>query len=235
MTNPPYGVIFDMDGVLVDSYGPHYESWRITAERRGYSLSEAVFRTVFGRTNRAIIPVITGRDLPPEEMDAWGEEKEAVYREILQRHFPVMPGAAALIESLLGDGARLALGSSGPPENVAVLINHLPAVQRFQAVITGRDVRRGKPDPEVFLKAADGLGLPPRNCAVVEDSPAGLEAAHRAGMAAIALAGTASREILGSLADVVVQTLTDLTPAGIREILVRRQLREASSCSPFRS
>lgn len=228
----PYGVIFDMDGVLVDSYGPHYESWRITAERRGFPLPEEVFRKVFGRTNRAIIPVVTGRDLPPEEMDAWGEEKEAVYREILRRRFPAMPGAGTLIENLLRDGARLALGSSGPPENVAVLLEHLPEARRLQAVVTGRDVRHGKPDPEVFLKAAGKLELPPAACAVVEDSPAGLEAARRAGMTALALTGTAPRTVLAARADGVVESLSELGPARIRKLIAARNPSEIPSCRP---
>lgn len=227
-----YGVIFDMDGVLVDSYGPHYESWRITAERRGYSLPETVFRQVFGRTHRAIIPVVTGRDLPPEEMDAWGEEKESVYREILGRRFPAMPWAGALIDNLLRDGARLALGSSGPPENVAILLEHLPEARRLHAVVTGRDVRHGKPDPEVFLKAAGKLGLPPAACAVVEDSPAGLEAARRAGMTALALTGTASRTTLNTLADGVVESLAELSPARIREFIAVRNPPEIPLCPP---
>ncbi len=221
-----YGVIFDMDGVLVDSCGPHYESWRITSERRGYALPEEVFRTVFGRTNRAIIPVVTGRSLPPAEMDAWGEEKEVVYREILARRFPAMPGADALIEALLADGARLAIGSSGPPENVAIVMENIPAVRRFHAVVTGRDVKNGKPDPEVFLKSAERLGLPPGACAVVEDSPAGLDAARRAGAAAVALVGTAPREALEPRADLVVDALRELTPARIRGLVASRSPME---------
>ncbi len=217
-----YGVIFDMDGVLVDSYGPHYESWRITAGRRGYALTEEVFRSTFGRTNAAIIPVVTGRPFPPEQTAAWGEEKEAVYREILARDFPSMPGAEELLEALRADGARLAIGSSGPPENVAAVLDRLPGARHFGAVVTGRDVRNGKPDPEVFLLAAGKLGLSPVACAVVEDSLAGLEAAHRAGSAAIALTGTATREELVPRADRVVDSLRELTPGGIRGLIARR-------------
>lgn len=217
----PYGVIFDMDGVLVDSFGPHYASWRITAERRGFSLPEPLFRGVFGRTNAAIAPVITGAPVSDDEVLRWGEEKEAVYREILARGFPAMPGAGELIEALRADGARLAIGSSGPPENVAVVAANLPAARHFDATVTGRDVPRGKPDPGVFLLAADRLGLPAASCAVVEDSLAGLEAARRAGCVAIALVGTSSREALAPNADLVVDSLRELTPAGIRERIGR--------------
>jgi beta-phosphoglucomutase len=216
-----YGVIFDMDGVLVDSYAAHYESWRITAERRGYALPESLFRAVFGRTNAAIAPIVAGRAVPADESAAWGEEKEAAYREILARGFPAMPGVEALLDALRADGARLAIGSSGPPENVAVVLRHLGGARPFDAVVTGRDVRHGKPDPEVFLKSAEKLGLPAPACAVVEDSLAGLEAARRAGAAAIGLVGTASREALEPRADLVVDALRELTPPRIRGLIAR--------------
>ena len=218
-----YGVIFDMDGVLVDSYGPHYESWRITTERRGHALPESLFRTVFGRTNEAIIPVVTGRVYAPAEVEAWGEEKEAAYRDILARAFPAMPGADALLDALKADGARLAIGSSGPPENVAVVLEHLRGARHFDATVTGREVRVGKPDPEVFLLAAQRIGLPASACAVVEDSLAGLEAARRAGAAAIALTGTADRAALAPRADLVVDALGELTPARIRGLIAGKR------------
>ena len=137
-----------------------------------------------------------------------------------------MPGAGDLIEALSRDGARLALGSSGPPENVALLLEHLPEARHLHAVVTGRDVRHGKPDPEVFLKAAGKLGLPPAACAVVEDSPAGLEAARRAGMTAIALVGTASPAVLEAQADWVTDALAKLDPARIRRLIARRNRQE---------
>jgi HAD superfamily hydrolase (TIGR01509 family) len=218
-----YGVIFDMDGVLVDSFGLHYESWRVTAERRGYELPVSRFRPVFGRTNRSIIPVVAGREVPPDEVAAWGREKETVYREILARRFPAMPGADALLDALRADGARLAIGTSGPPENVDAVLANLPAARRVDAIVTGRDVRTGKPDPEVFLLAAGKLGLPPSACAVVEDSLAGLEAARRAGAAAIALVGTADRATLAPQSDLVVDALNELTPARVRSLLAGRR------------
>ncbi len=219
----PYGVIFDMDGVLVDSYGPHFESWRMTSRKRGYDLTEATFRRLFGRTNRTIIPAITGRELPLEEMDAWGIEKEEIYRAILARRFPLMSGASEILTALRADGGKLALGSSGPPENVALLLERMPGGFAFDAVVTGRDVRNGKPDPEVFLRSAGKMGLSPRDCAVVEDSLAGLEAARRAGAAAIALEGTVPPGELEASANLIVSTLRELSPARIRELIARRR------------
>ncbi len=214
-----YGVIFDMDGVLVDSYAPHYESWRVTSERRGHLLSESLFRSVFGRTNAAIAPVITGAPVPDDEVERWGDEKEAAYREIIAKAFPSVPGAGELVDALKADGARLAIGSSGPPENVAVVVRHLASARHFEATVTGKDVPHGKPDPGVFYLASERLGLPPTSCAVIEDSLAGLEAARRAGCVAIALTGTATRETLVPKAHLVVESLRELTPVRIRGLI----------------
>ena len=217
-----YGVIFDMDGVLVDSFAPHYESWRVTSARRGHALSESLFRAVFGRTNAAIAPVIAGTTVPDDEVGRWGDEKEAAYRDIIAKAYPSVPGAEELVDALKADGARLAIGSSGPPENVAVVVDHLASARHFEATVTGRDVPHGKPDPGVFLLASGRLGLSPAACAVVEDSLAGLEAARRAGCVAIALTGTATRETLAPQADLVVESLRELSPARIRGLIGRR-------------
>jgi beta-phosphoglucomutase len=132
-----------------------------------------------------------------------------------------MDGAAELVEALAADGFRVAIGSSGPPENVALVLEQFTAGRRIDAVVTGADVKRGKPDPQVFLLAADRLGVPPASCAVVEDAVHGVTAALRAGMAAIALTGTLEREAL-SAADAVVDSLRQLSPQRIRALIDSR-------------
>ena len=129
-----------------------------------------------------------------------------------------MPGAVELIDVLHEAGFALGVGSSGPPENIALTLEMLGRAENFAAVVTGIDVTRGKPDPQVFLLAAERLGLAPQACAVVEDAPQGIEAANRAGMASIALTGTATREAL-SHADLVVDRLDELTPQRIGELI----------------
>ncbi|MCY2926485.1 MAG: HAD family phosphatase, partial [Planctomycetota bacterium] len=110
-----------------------------------------------------------------------------------------------------------------PPENVAAVLAKLSGAKHITATVTGLEVTRGKPDPEVFLKAAGKLGLAPSHCAVIEDAPAGLEAARRAGMTAIAITGTAAREALAQRADRVVERLSELTPAGIAALIQSRE------------
>ena len=176
-----FGVIFDMDGVLIDSYAAHLQTWQDCCRRHGRECTEEQFLAGFGRTSREVI-----RDTwenPPDEagIAAFDEEKEQMYRELIAVDFPHMPGAAQLIGALSMAGIPMAIGSSGPPKNVAVAIEQLQARGVIRTVITGADVERGKPHPDVFLKAAAGMGLSPERCVVLEDAPVGIEAALASG------------------------------------------------------
>jgi len=215
----PRAVIFDADGVLVDSYRAHFEAWRALGRRLGRDMTEQRFAGTFGMRNEDLMPILWGEAVPEADIPAWSRWKEATYREILLRDFPAMDGARELIDALRRAGFRLAVGSSGPPENVAVCLKGLRRAGAFAATVDGSEVARGKPEPEVFLKAAAKLGVPPAACAVVEDAVAGVEAAKRAGMVAIGLTGTTTREALAARADVVVDSLRDLTPETIAALI----------------
>ena len=212
-------VIFDMDGVLIDSYRAHLEAWQRLGEKLGRPVTEEVFVPTFGRVNREIFHHLWGDAFTDAEIDRWGDWKERAYREIILKRFPAMQGAADLLDSLKGAGFALAIGSSGPPENVAAALAGLGRPAIFDVIVTGREVAHGKPHPEVFLKAAEKLGLSPRCCAVIEDSLAGLEAAARAGMTPIGLTGTFTRERLAEKAALVVESLRELTPERIAEMI----------------
>ncbi|MBN2581373.1 MAG: beta-phosphoglucomutase family hydrolase [Pirellulales bacterium] len=184
-------VIFDMDGVLVDSYHAHFLSFQHLAAEEGLALTEAHFAQVFGWTSRKIFAHLWGEGrYSDDEIAALDAKKEAYYRTLIERDFPAMPGARETLETLHAAGFRLAVGSSGPPENVEMVLDRLEVRPWFGAIVTGRDVIRGKPDPQVFLLAAERLGVPPPHCAVVEDAPAGIAAARAAGMAAIGFLST---------------------------------------------
>jgi beta-phosphoglucomutase len=219
-----YAVIFDMDGVLVDSYEAHYQSWQALAAEEGVSFSQQDFARTFGRTSRDILanswPSSRRDEERIEELD---DRKERLYREIIARDFPAMPGARMLIQQLRDAGFLVAVGSSGPPENVAVVLERL-GTDLFDVVVTGMDVRRGKPDPEVFLLAAERLGVPADRCAVIEDAPPGIEAARRAGMASVALlsTGRTKEEFAGIDPDLVAARLLELTPERLKALIDRR-------------
>jgi beta-phosphoglucomutase len=212
------GVIFDMDGVLVDSYAAHLQSWQQAAGKYGLTMSEADFARTFGRTSREIIRQIWP-DFPENQVGELDEAKEEAYRQILRQNFPEMRGAGELIGALHQAGFKLAIGSSGPPANVELAREKLRNGNLISALVTGKEVKHGKPDPEVFLIAAAKLGLEPKHCAVIEDAPVGIEAARRAGMTAIGLTGTAQRQALEQRAHRVVDSLGELTPKGIVELI----------------
>ena len=219
-----YGVIFDMDGVLVDSYQAHYQSWRHTAAIYGLDLAEPDFAKTFGRTSRGIIHQLWPDRFSDSEIARFDTLKEKDYRDIIQKDFPEMSGAGDLLTRLHAAGLRLAIGSSGPAENIAAVQACLPNGQLFQATVNGSEVKHGKPDPEVFQIAARKLNLPPHRCAVIEDAPVGLQAARRAGAVPIALTGTAPRSVLTPLADLVVDSLADLTPEKIIALITQHKL-----------
>jgi len=220
------GVIFDIDGVLLDSYKIHYECWRSIAEKHSITLSEKDFDPLFGRRGNEIVRQIWGEDLSAEQVVSIYKEKQALYRENLQRNFPKMDGAIQLIDDLAAQGFVLGIGSSAPPENVEMSLHGLNRAKVFKAVVTGSDVTRGKPDPEVFLVAAQRMGVAASYCAVIEDAVAGIAAALAGGMTAIALAGTAAPESL-TMAHLVVTSLRQLTPERIFELILKRRNRSA--------
>lgn len=221
MSNSEYkctwGVIFDMDGVLIDSYHAHFLSWRRMLRNHGMDMTEEQFAATFGQTN----PDILARLYPsvkPEDYDSLTEEKEEAFRHIITDDFPEMDGAAQLIAALHKAGAILAIGSSGPPENLRTVLSLLGGAEQFAATANGSEIAHGKPHPEVFLTAASKIGVPPERCIVVEDAPAGVKAAKSAGCAVIALTGTVTNEHLGE-ADLVVDSLRELTPQIFKKLI----------------
>ncbi len=213
-----YGVIFDMDGVLIDSFDPHRRSWQEMARRHGVEMTDRQFAETFGRTSRDIIRHFWGDAVTDEQVRRMDECKEAIFRDMLRERLPVMPGAPRLIDDLAAHGFKLGVGSSGPPENVNLVVDALGLAGRLAGIVTGMDVTRGKPDPQVFLLTADRMGIDPRRCAVIEDAVHGITAARQAGAKAIALTGTAPREAFTG-ADLVVDSLNDLSAQRIASLV----------------
>lgn len=218
-TTQKLGLIFDVDGVLVDSYWAHFKSWQLAAAEFGFQVSEDEFRQNFGRKSHETIAERWGDQLTPAQVTQFEQRKEAAYRDVIRDDFPGMEGACELIDAWHAAGHLLAVASSGPPENVAIVLERLARRNRFSSVITGDDVTRGKPDPQVFLLAAAGLGLPAKQCAVVEDAPAGIAAAKAAGALAIGLVSTGHTWESLAAADHRVGSLRDLTAECIAERL----------------
>ena len=211
------GVIFDMDGVLIDSYEAHFSAWQRMLLNHGMTMSRELFSNTFGQTNTEIFST-RYPNIDPAVYRRLSDEKEAAYRGIISANFPVMDGAAELVADLKFAGITLAIGSSGPPENVCAVLNVFPGGQYFKATTDASDVTRSKPDPEVFLKAAAKINIPVQKCVVVEDAPAGVRAGIAAGCAVVAVTGTTSREFLDE-ADLVVDSLRELTPEIFKDLV----------------
>lgn len=222
MSTNPSGVIFDVDGVLVDSYLPHMLSWQQLASELGRTFTEQQFAATFGRTSREIIaadwPDLATTSAEIAKLD---ERKESLYRDIIAQHFPGMDGATELIDQLVNVGITLGVGSSGPPPNVHLVLEKLGRRTSFRGVVTGQDVTHGKPNPQVFLLAAERMAIPPNRCVVIEDAAAGVEAAHRAGMKCIALHSPGRDGSKLSAADLIVPSLRQVTAATVMDLLTR--------------
>jgi len=214
-------VLWDMDGVLVDSAPYHYRAWKDTFAEEGVLLDEATFRRTFGQRNDTIIADVLGSGLSPERVAAIGAAKERRYRALVAREgLSPLPGAMEWLHRLHRRGVPQAVVSSAPRENIEAVLGALRVSDLFQTLVSGEEVEQGKPDPTSFLLAARRLGVLPEHCVVVEDAPAGVEAARRAGMACLAVATTHPRERLAA-ADWVVESLADL-PEDAFERLRRR-------------
>jgi HAD superfamily hydrolase (TIGR01509 family) len=184
--SPGLALIFDMDGVILDSNPVHREAWRQYSRRFGIETDEAMEQRMYGKRNDDIVRDFFGPDLDPEAVAAHGAAKESLYREMM---------AARLAESLVsgvtdflqrGAGAPTGLVTNAEPANVdflldGVMVGGAPLRSCFRAVVDGHQVSRPKPHPEPYLRVAELLGVDPRNCVVFEDSHGGVQAAKAAG------------------------------------------------------
>jgi len=188
---PLAALIFDLDGTLADTMPYHQEAWDILLAELGIAVDrDAFFRWTAGLTNREIFPRLLDRPLDEEELAHLAQRKEATYRQRYAPHVALVNGAIEFLERAQRRGRRLAVGTAAPPENIALVLDTLRLRARFDAIVGAADVARGKPDPEIFLLAAERLAVPASECVVFEDAPAGIEAARRAGMSCVIVCTT---------------------------------------------
>lgn len=209
MNNRIHALIFDCDGVVVDSNRLHVETWKETAAAHGYPMADPEHIGKCGLRTIAVIRDLLRWPVDEAEAVALGEEKERRYRECIRAGgIEPIAGVRETLEKAAALGLPCALGSSAPRENARLCLESLGLAPFFKAVVTGEDVERGKPHPDIFLAAARKLGVPSEECLVIEDAPAGVEAAHRAGMRAIALLTSHTPEELAA-ADALARDFRD--------------------------
>lgn len=200
-------VLWDLDGVLVDSTRYHYKAYQQLLEEAGRELSFDEFRSLIGLRNETILRRLIG-DLPAAEAERLADRKEILFRGRIAGNVEALPGAAELVRRLRREGFLLAIVSSTPQANIELILASLGLADAFSAVVGAEDAQRGKPDPEGFLVAAERLRVPPADCVVLEDAPEGIEGAKAAEMRCIGVGTTRPLEKL-SRADLVVERLND--------------------------
>jgi len=183
--------IFDMDGTLVNNMGVHIQIWVEFLASIGHPTdTETFYRRTVGKVNAEILREFVRPDLTDAEVAVYSLQKEELYRRRFRPLLKEIPGLSAFLRQARASGMPMALATSAGMENVRFVLRGLGIEAFFSAVVSADEVVNGKPDPEIFLKAAAKLGVAPGECLVFEDSPSGLEAAHRAGMRAVALTTT---------------------------------------------
>ncbi|MEW6760622.1 MAG: HAD family phosphatase [Pseudomonadota bacterium] len=204
MTVQKQAFVFDMDGTIVDNMAFHTDSWLAFFERRGLTLdADEFFRATAGRQGSEIMRAYLGEQMSDEEVGLLNHEKESVYRELYAPHRKTVAGFDALIERARLEGVKLAVATAAPPANIEFTLDGLDLRKHFDAVVGAADVARGKPHPDVFLKAAERCGVQPEHCIVFEDAPLGVEAARRAGMRCVVLTTTLPRDAFTDFDNVI--------------------------------
>ena len=214
------GILFDWDGVIIDSSRQHEASWERLAREEGRVLPEGHFKTGFGKKNEWIIPQLLNWASEPAEVRRLSLRKEAAYREIVvESGLNALPGVRVFLERLRDAGVPSCIGSSTHRENITTLLGVLGFEGLFGGMVTSEDVAHGKPHPDVFLKAAAKTGVAPERCVVFEDALAGIEAGHAGGMKVVGVATTHPATELTGKVHRVVHRLDELTVADLRALV----------------
>ncbi|HSW89110.1 MAG TPA: HAD family phosphatase [Candidatus Saccharimonadales bacterium] len=194
-----HAVLFDMDGTMVDNTAYHKKAWEEFYKRHHMEFSDEDFRVKFsGKNNKQIFQMIFGEDIFDEEVNKFADEKESLYRELYAPYIKPIDGLLEFIEKLKQKGIKIAVATTAIKENRDFILNALKLNNTFDAIIGYEDVAKGKPDPEIFLKAATALNVKPETCIVFDDAPSGIEAAKRVGMKTVGLLTSHTKEELNA-------------------------------------
>lgn len=216
-----WAALFDMDGVLVDNIDFHVNAWLQFAQHHDRPLTKDQYlEHINGHVSADAMAYVFQRPISPGELIVLTEEKEAIYRELYRPHLQPAAGLLDFLGALKKQHVKLAVGTSAPMSNVHFTLDGLPLRPYFDAVVDASMVKHGKPDPEIYLLAAEHVGIPPAQCIVFEDAFAGIEAGLRAGMKVVAVATTHTREELKDQgAALIVDDFVGLTVDAIRQLV----------------
>lgn len=190
-------VIFDLDGTLIDNNAFHLQTWKKYLEKIGRDISQENYNLhINGRTNHDAMEYIYGKQMTNEESLGYALEKEAFYREIYQPFIKPINGLIQFLEILQELNIPMAIATSGIQPNIDFMFEHIDIKKYFKLVVNSSHIKKGKPNPEIYLKAAALLEIEPKNCLVFEDAVVGIQSGKSAGMKVIALATTHPKDEL---------------------------------------
>jgi HAD superfamily hydrolase (TIGR01509 family) len=213
-----WAAIFDVDGTMVDNRRFHEAAWLELGRRRGLPITKQFYRErIHARSNAATALVLLGRDADGPAIAALSDEKEAIYRGLFRPVMREVNGLSALLNELAEAGVPCAAVSNSPPANVDMVLDDLGLRRYFRIVLDCSQVRRGKPDPELFLTAAECLDVPIQRCLVLEDSGSGFGAAEQAGAPYVVVTAGADPAELRH-ATKAVSTVEDFTQLSVAQM-----------------
>ncbi len=218
-----YGFIFDMDGVVIDSNPYHKIAWEKFLNGQGYPFDDQLFDNVLsGRTGPTSLRLLFGEDMNQDKIDLFLEEVDGNYQTILRESKEVRPiaGIHSFLDKISGNGMKLALATSAPELNIELGLQKLKLENTFEHIVGKVDVTHGKPDPEVYLRSLELLGMAAENCVVFEDSKAGIQSARAAGIKVVGIASGHSKEdLLEEGVSLAVDDFTGLEPEQILTLI----------------
>jgi HAD superfamily hydrolase (TIGR01509 family) len=207
-------ILWDMDGVLADTGSLHYETWKLVLDAQGIPFDREIFSKTFGRNNASSLEMVLGHPPSAELLDLVDTVKEQTFRQLVPERVRLLPGVISWLEAFRQRNLPQVVASSAPQENIDLLVEVLGIGAYFTHLVSGHSMP-GKPDPAVFLEAARRVGVEPERCLVIEDSPAGIAAARRAGMRCVGVANTYEAIVLRE-AQIILPTLEGV---GVEDVI----------------
>ncbi|PSR55327.1 HAD family phosphatase [Adhaeribacter arboris] len=220
-------VLFDMDGVICDTNPYHLKAWEKFAEKHQLHLEgKDLGYYIYGRTNRDALQLFikdkafaNGNHFSDDQLTDLSEEKEALFRDIYRDHVELTAGLKNFLEEMKQASVPMALASNAPISNIDFILDATGTRSYFEAVVDATQVTKGKPDPQIYLRAAELLNVEPHNCIVMEDSTVGVEAGQKAGMKVVGITTTHSPEEL-SHTDLVIDNFAELSINELKNLLI---------------
>lgn len=205
-------VIFDLDGTMLDNNPYHLKAWKNYLQKIGRDMTDEEYNAnLNGRTNRDVMEYLYQRKMSDEEVLPYVLEKERLYRELYQQDIKPVAGLLEILQLLEDYQIPMAIATSGIQVNIDFMFDHVPVRKYFRAVVNSAHIKKGKPDPEIFLRTAEQLHITAAECLVFEDSVVGIRSGKAAGMKVIAIATTQTKDEL-AIADSIIDDYRDLLP-----------------------